>query len=105
MGKGLPKQEPGPAWVTCRPQVFSPNLNPQTAFLQIKVRVNTCDFPVFQHLKYVITRLETLLSEVKLFGGLSCGVRINAQRSNTRTQEPDIVYMDKLVTLIDFKMI
>jgi len=60
---------------------------------------------VFQHLKYVITRLETLLPEAKLFGGLSWGIRINAQRSKTRTQELDIGYMDKLATLIDFKII
>ena len=60
---------------------------------------------VFQHLKYVITRLETLLAEAKPFGGLSWGIRINAQRSKKRTQELDIGYMDKLATLIDFKII
>jgi len=25
------KKKPGPAWVTCRPHVFNPNLNPQKA--------------------------------------------------------------------------
>jgi len=25
------KKKPGLAWVTCRPQVFNPNLNPQNA--------------------------------------------------------------------------
>jgi len=44
-------------------------------------------------------------SEAKLFGELSWGIRINAQRSKTRTQELDIGYMDKLATLIDFKVI
>jgi len=28
---GFPKKKPGPAWVTCRPQVFNPNLNLQKA--------------------------------------------------------------------------
>ena len=44
-------------------------------------------------------------SRGKTFGGLLWGVRINAQRSKTQTQELDIGYMDKLATLIDFKMI
>ena len=28
---GFPKKKPGRAWVTCRPQVFNPNLNLQKA--------------------------------------------------------------------------
>ena len=43
----------------------------------------------------------TSRGNLKPFRGLSWGVRINAQWSNTRTQELDIGYMDKLATLIE----
>jgi len=36
---------------------------------------------------------------------LSWGDRLNALWRNTRTQDVDIGYMDKVTTLIDFKMI
>ena len=37
----FPKKMPGSAWVTCRLQIFNPNLNP---ILQIKVNVDTSNF-------------------------------------------------------------
>ena len=46
---GFQKRKPGPAWVTCRPQVINPGLQTQRAISMIdtKVRVDTRDFQCF----------------------------------------------------------
>jgi len=81
---GFPKNQPGQAWVTCRPQGFSPNFNLQNAIsiIEINVRVDIRDFRHFNICLCDHSARRFTFSRTH-FQGLSWSVLINTLWSNT----------------------